>query len=216
MVRHDFHFEDLKVFISCCIPEGRFHNIIHPVDHDLPSVLRAEDHMVFAVINQVCSAIIFRHNSLRNSRFIFYIYYNITLAIWQGTDKKYTHIFRVLTKTFHCRASICTLKSGSFLARIIVRSLGGTLYIASNDILESGIMRHKDNFQICVSPHVGQKNTDYLIAYELGHLFLHMGYKTSPDLWRNQKNNSFYIKDNVEKTYEAAQFAFAMLALFAE
>lgn len=98
----------------------------------------------------------------------------------------------------------------------LVRSLGGTLYIASNDILESGIMRHKDNFQICVSPHVGQKNTDYLIAYELGHLFLHMGYKTSPDLWRNQKNNSFYIEDNVEKTYEAAQFAFAMLALFAE
>ena len=120
MVRHDFHFDDLKVFISCCIPEGRFHNIIHPVDHDLPSVLRAEDHMVFAVINQVCSAIIFRHNSLRNSRFIFYIYYNITLAIWQGTDKKYTHIFRVLTKTFHCSASICILKSGSFLARIIV------------------------------------------------------------------------------------------------
>lgn len=121
VVRHDFHFEDLKVFISCCIPEGRFHNIIHPVDHDPPSVLRAEDYMVFAVINQVCSAIIFCHNSLRNSRFTFHIYYNMTSAIWQGTDKKYTHIFRVLTKTFHCSASICTLKSGSFLARIIVK-----------------------------------------------------------------------------------------------
>src|SRR5699024_1299705 len=68
-----------------------------------------------------CSAIIFCHNSLRNSRFTFHIYYNMTSAIWQGTDKKYTHIFRVLTKTFHCSASICTLKSGSFLARIIVK-----------------------------------------------------------------------------------------------
>lgn len=64
----------------------------------------------------------------------------------------------------------------------LIRSLGGTLCIASNDILESGIMRHNDSFQICVSPHLDQKNTDYLIAYELGHLFLHMGYKTSPDL----------------------------------
>ena len=98
----------------------------------------------------------------------------------------------------------------------LIRSLGGTLCIASNDNLESGIMRRNDSFQICVSPHLDQKNTDYLIAYELGHLFLHMGYKTCPDLWRNQKNNSFYIEDNVEKTYEAAQFAFTMLALFAE
>ena len=98
----------------------------------------------------------------------------------------------------------------------LIRSLGGTLCIASNDTLESGIMRHKDNFQIYVSPHLDQKNADYLIAYELGHLFLHMGYKTCPDLWRKQKNRSFYIESNVEKTYEAAQFAFAMLALFAK
>lgn len=64
----------------------------------------------------------------------------------------------------------------------LIRSLGGTLCIASNDTLESGIMRHKDNFQIYVSPHLDQENTDYLIAYELGHLFLRMGYKTSLDL----------------------------------
>ena len=46
--------------------------------------------------------------------------------------------------------------------------------------------------------------------YELGHLFLHMGYKINPKLWNMQENATYYRSGSSLLEYQAYQFAEAL------
>lgn len=50
-----------------------------------------------------------------------------------------------------------------------------------------------------------------IIAQQLGHLFLHMGYQTNHDLWNHQKEGRFQEKNDPEQARQANSFAFALL-----
>ena len=41
--------------------------------------------------------------------------------------------------------------------------------------------------KIIVSPFQDEKRERFTIAHELGHLFLHMGYRTNNELWEKQE-----------------------------
>ena len=61
-----------------------------------------------------------------------------------------------------------------------------------------------------VSPHqpIGRRN--FTIAHELGHLFLHMGYKINQEIWERQEV-TYFRKGDSEEEYEANEFAAAFL-----
>ena len=54
MIRHDFHFQDLKIMGSRDILKGFLQTFINAVYKYLPPVLWTEDDMVAAQILQVC------------------------------------------------------------------------------------------------------------------------------------------------------------------
>ncbi len=49
-----------------------------------------------------------------------------------------------------------------------------------------------------------------MIAHELGHLFLHMGFRINDDKWNNQMKG-FYRNNDAETNYQANEFAKAFL-----
>ena len=82
----------------------------------------------------------------------------------------------------------------------IVEKLGGT--IQKEAFFSDGAVEKEGNgFKIIVSP----------FQDELGHLFLHMGYRTNNELWEKQENNIYHRIGNSEKEYQANEFAAAFL-----
>ena len=82
----------------------------------------------------------------------------------------------------------------------IVEKLGGT--IQKEAFFSDGAVEKEGNgFKIIVSPFQDEKRERFTIAHELGHLFLHMGYRTNNELWEKQEN----------KEYQANEFAAAFL-----
>ena len=49
------------------------------------------------------------------------------------------------------------------------------------------ISKERDSFAIYISPYYKSERRKMIIAQQLGHLFLHMGYQTNHDLWNHQK-----------------------------
>lgn len=95
----------------------------------------------------------------------------------------------------------------------IVEKLGGKVTEWA-DLSEyfSGAVRKVDNnsFEIILPEDLPLSRRNFLVAYELGHLFLHMGYKMDPLLWNNQTNDCPKIKNSSEE-WEAKAFAAALL-----
>lgn len=80
------------------------------------------------------------------------------------------------------------------------------------DYMSDGSIRKQDNgFVIYVSPFQSAERRKFTIAHELGHLFLHMGYKINSDLWNNQKNATYYRTGDSIMEYQANEFAAALL-----
>lgn len=80
------------------------------------------------------------------------------------------------------------------------------------DYMSDGSIRKQDNgFVIYVSPFQTAERRKFTIAHELGHLFLHMGYKINSDLWNNQKNATYYRTGDSIMEYQANEFAAALL-----
>ena len=73
------------------------------------------------------------------------------------------------------------------------------------------LFRSGDGFRIIVSPYQDEKRERFTIAHELGHLFLHMGYRTNKELWARQENNIYHRIGSSEKEYQANEFAAAFL-----
>lgn len=77
-------------------------------------------------------------------------------------------------------------------------------------------------FEIQISVTVHDNRRKFSIAHELGHLFLHMGYKTNPTKWATVEpylDGAMFRQGHTEEEYEANEFAGALLMpkdLFAE
>lgn len=92
----------------------------------------------------------------------------------------------------------------------VVRQLGGTI---QNEISfsEGTVEKDGESFRIIVSPFQDEKRVRFTVAHELGHLFLHMGYRTNDKLWEEQINNRYHRIGSSEKEYQANEFAAAFL-----
>ena len=94
----------------------------------------------------------------------------------------------------------------------VVIALGGHVEESADDnmLSDSGIKKQDNGFIIYVSPSQSPVRRKYTIASELGHLFLHMGYKINPKLWDMQENATYYKADSSLGNYQAYVFAEAL------
>ena len=92
----------------------------------------------------------------------------------------------------------------------VVTVLGGYVY-ESADICNSDVMKQNDRFVIYTPSSYNAERKQFAVAQELGHLFLHMGYKISPKLWDNQRNTVYYESKSPLEEYQANDFADALL-----
>lgn len=103
----------------------------------------------------------------------------------------------------------------------VVERMGGTVIEdTSIGAFSDGRVRKINNssFEIAVSPFQTTKRKNFAIAYELGHLFLHMGFKTNKVKWDNQDNGAYcgvckgvYRNESSDLEYDATTFALAFL-----
>lgn len=95
----------------------------------------------------------------------------------------------------------------------IVRRIGGTIEekIDFNELCDGTIKKIGDNsFEIAISPFQNEQRKAFTIAHELGHLFLHMGFRTNFELWEHQ--STIYKRFGTsEQEYQANEFAAALL-----
>ena len=92
----------------------------------------------------------------------------------------------------------------------VVTVLGGYLN-ESADICNSDVMKWNDGFVIYMPSSYSTERKQFAVAQELGHLFLHMGYKISQKLWDKQKNMVYYESKSPLEEYQANDFADALL-----
>lgn len=93
----------------------------------------------------------------------------------------------------------------------VVTTLGGYIEEENKDICDSAIRKQNDGFVIYMPSSYNVERKQFAIAQELGHLFLHMGYKISPKLWNKQKNMAYYESKYPLEEYQANEFARALL-----
>lgn len=97
---------------------------------------------------------------------------------------------------------------------MVVKNMGGKIVEdASIDGFSDGRIKKVSNtsFEITVSPYQSEERKNFTIAHELGHLFLHMGYKTDRKKWKAQDNVAYYRNGDSELEYQANEFAAAFL-----
>jgi len=95
----------------------------------------------------------------------------------------------------------------------VVSQLGGRVEEGSiaDNMIDGSIRKAGDGFVISVSPCQSEERRKFTIAHELGHLFLHMGYVISPELWDRQSNTMYYRAGDSLVEYQANEFAEAFL-----
>ena len=96
----------------------------------------------------------------------------------------------------------------------IVRRIGGTIEEKNNfdDLCDGTIIKDGDNsFRIAISPFQNAQRRSFTIAHELGHLFLHMGFRTNLDLWRTQDQTVYRRFGSSAQEYQANEFAASLL-----
>lgn len=95
----------------------------------------------------------------------------------------------------------------------VIKVLGG--YIEKNPTIDytfnSCIKKQDNTFIIYISSFQTIERKKFIIAHELGHLFLHMGYKISPNLWNKQKDRTCFKTNNLLMDFQANEFAAALL-----
>lgn len=98
--------------------------------------------------------------------------------------------------------------------RAIVQRFGGTIDIKADfDEACDGTIQKVGNtgFVIAISPFQNEKREAFTIAHELGHLFLHMGFMTDKDLWKQQDQTVYRRFGTSEQEYQANEFAASLL-----
>ena len=97
---------------------------------------------------------------------------------------------------------------------VLVKILGGEIKNeASWDTPEAAIIKTGENsFCIVIQEDKPESRKHFSKAHELGHLFVHMGYKLDEDLWKSKPINATYPRfGNSEEEREAHYFAAAFL-----
>lgn len=91
----------------------------------------------------------------------------------------------------------------------IVESLGGKVKTEKFDRTFEGSIKRVglDNFEIRVSPEDSEFSRNVFIAKDLGHLFLHMGFRTDNELWEKQSLSEYRFFDNCDAFLQADLFA---------
>lgn len=82
-----------------------------------------------------------------------------------------------------------------------------------NDFCDGTIKKTGDrSFEIQLSSSSNSKRNAFTIAHELGHLFLHMGYRTNLEVWKKQSLDKEYQRFGTSnQEYQANEFAGALL-----
>lgn len=96
----------------------------------------------------------------------------------------------------------------------LVRDMGGNLQEKFNfdDWCDGTIRKDGENsFQIIVSSLQNEQRKKFTVAHELGHLFLHMGFRTNKEIWDKQDNNVYRRFGSTEQEYQANEFAASLL-----
>lgn len=96
----------------------------------------------------------------------------------------------------------------------VVRIMGGNVIEdPSIDGFSDGRIKKTggEAFEIMISPFQNKERRNFLIAHELGHLFLHMGYRSNHERWDAQNNMAYYRSACVGSEYQADAFAAAFL-----
>lgn len=98
-----------------------------------------------------------------------------------------------------------------------VNNIGGSIiydYIDHDYFQKSFLKKVNDSFFIYLSPTDDVRTKRFMVSQEIGHLFLHMGYKTNNSLWNTFGGNQIYENTksySLEKQTAANAFAFALL-----
>lgn len=79
------------------------------------------------------------------------------------------------------------------------------------DFSYASLEKNGDGFKIIVSSYQDEQRKRFAIAQELGHLFLHMGYKTNAEIWEKQADKVPFQEKDPEKVRQANEFAAALL-----
>ena len=95
----------------------------------------------------------------------------------------------------------------------VVMALGGRIEesIDINNMSDGSIRKQDNGFIVYVLPFQSSERKKITIAHELGHLFLHMGYKINSELWNKQENATYYRAGDSLIEYQANEFAAALL-----
>ena len=94
-----------------------------------------------------------------------------------------------------------------------VEKLGGEIKEdCSLGVFSDGkIEKQGDSFSISVPTSQSSARKNFTIAHELGHLFLHMGYKIDRELWESTENKVYNRSGDSEFELQANEFAAAFL-----
>ncbi len=96
----------------------------------------------------------------------------------------------------------------------IVCSMGGEIVekVDFDDFCDGTIIKKgADSFRIVIPKTQYPQRKTFTIAHELGHLFLHMGFRTNPLIWDMQDNMVYKRFGTSEQEYQANEFAASLL-----
>ena len=96
----------------------------------------------------------------------------------------------------------------------VVQSMGGEIEERAefDDLCDGTIMKsNSDGFRIVIKRKQYPQQKTFAIAHELGHLFLHMGFRTNRELWDSQDNRIYRRFGISEQEYQANEFAVSLL-----
>ena len=124
----------------------------------------------------------------------------------EETRKYIDTLAQRVIKAYHLQIPISDINS-------VVATLSGTVEAKANDFFHDAVIqkRNNDSFAIITAPFLDEQRKKFVIAQQLGHLFLHMGLKTDPICWDSQMVNVSRYFHTAEPIYQANEFAFALL-----
>ena len=96
----------------------------------------------------------------------------------------------------------------------VVSGMGGRIEEKKNfdDLCDGTIIKDGgSSFRIVISPYQNNQRRLFTIAHELGHLFLHMGFRTNAELWQTQDQTVYRRFGSSEQEYQANEFAASLL-----
>lgn len=96
----------------------------------------------------------------------------------------------------------------------IVQRMNGEIEEMSefDELCDGTIQKNGESgFIIAISPYQSTQRRNFTIAHELGHLFLHMGFRTNNEIWRKQDQCRYRRFGTSNQEYQANEFAAALL-----